>query len=79
MLVTHEYHGVPSPSCGPPLNIQIGDIVELLCADIHSSWWQVRTTDTLYHLTRCKYHSRIIPCIFLFFFIWGVGLCPHAL
>ncbi|XP_048845051.1 guanine nucleotide exchange factor VAV3b isoform X2 [Brienomyrus brachyistius] len=40
MLVTHEYHGVPSPLCGPPLNIQIGDIVELLCADIHSSWWQ---------------------------------------
>ncbi|XP_023678052.1 guanine nucleotide exchange factor VAV3b [Paramormyrops kingsleyae] len=40
MLVTHEYHGIPSPLCGPPLNIQIGDIVELLCADIHSSWWQ---------------------------------------
>uniref|UniRef100_A0A8C8GG00 Vav guanine nucleotide exchange factor 3 n=1 Tax=Oncorhynchus tshawytscha TaxID=74940 RepID=A0A8C8GG00_ONCTS len=40
MLVTRNYFGVPSPICGPPLNIQQGDIIELVCADLHSSWWQ---------------------------------------
>uniref|UniRef100_A0A8C9VN52 Vav 3 guanine nucleotide exchange factor b n=1 Tax=Scleropages formosus TaxID=113540 RepID=A0A8C9VN52_SCLFO len=42
MLVIRDYYGVPSPSRGPPLNIHIGDIVELVGADIHSSWWEVR-------------------------------------
>uniref|UniRef100_A0AAZ3NZP9 Vav guanine nucleotide exchange factor 3 n=1 Tax=Oncorhynchus tshawytscha TaxID=74940 RepID=A0AAZ3NZP9_ONCTS len=41
MLVTRSYFGVPSPMCGPPLNIQQGDIIELVCADLHSTWWQV--------------------------------------
>uniref|UniRef100_A0A8K9X857 Vav guanine nucleotide exchange factor 3 n=1 Tax=Oncorhynchus mykiss TaxID=8022 RepID=A0A8K9X857_ONCMY len=41
MLVTRNYFGVPSPMCGPPLNIQQGDIIELVCADLHSTWWQV--------------------------------------
>uniref|UniRef100_A0A8C9U1D9 Vav 3 guanine nucleotide exchange factor b n=1 Tax=Scleropages formosus TaxID=113540 RepID=A0A8C9U1D9_SCLFO len=40
MLVIRDYYGVPSPSRGPPLNIHIGDIVELVGADIHSSWWE---------------------------------------
>uniref|UniRef100_A0A673W7K7 Vav guanine nucleotide exchange factor 3 n=1 Tax=Salmo trutta TaxID=8032 RepID=A0A673W7K7_SALTR len=31
MLVTRNYFGVPSPICGPPLNIQQGDIIELVC------------------------------------------------
>ncbi|XP_036410039.1 guanine nucleotide exchange factor VAV3b [Megalops cyprinoides] len=40
MLAIRDYCGVPSPSCGPPLNIQTGDVIELICADVRSSWWQ---------------------------------------
>lgn len=36
------YSGIPSPRCGPPLSIHKGDVIELLLADLHSSWWQVR-------------------------------------
>eukprot|EP00063_Salmo_salar_P037948 XP_014012783.1 PREDICTED: guanine nucleotide exchange factor VAV3 isoform X1 [Salmo salar] len=46
MLVTRNYFGVPSPICGPPLNIQQGDIIELVCADLHSSWWQGKILST---------------------------------
>ncbi|XP_067108289.1 guanine nucleotide exchange factor VAV3-like [Osmerus mordax] len=46
MLVTRSYFGVPSPTGGPPLNIQTGDIIELLCADLHCSWWQGRILTT---------------------------------
>ncbi|KAI1891434.1 hypothetical protein AGOR_G00143780 [Albula goreensis] len=46
MLVIRNYYGVPSPVCGPPLNIQAGDIIELICADLHSSWWQGRILTT---------------------------------
>uniref|UniRef100_A0A673W7X0 Vav guanine nucleotide exchange factor 3 n=1 Tax=Salmo trutta TaxID=8032 RepID=A0A673W7X0_SALTR len=46
MLVTRNYFGVPSPICGPPLNIQQGDIIELVCADLHSSWWQGKILTT---------------------------------
>lgn len=42
MLVIRNYFGVPSPTIGPALSIQTGDIIELICADIHSPWWQVR-------------------------------------
>uniref|UniRef100_A0A7N6B5U1 Vav guanine nucleotide exchange factor 3 n=1 Tax=Anabas testudineus TaxID=64144 RepID=A0A7N6B5U1_ANATE len=42
MLVIRNYFGVPSPTSGPPLSIQTGDIIELICADLHSPWWQVR-------------------------------------
>lgn len=38
------YSGIPSPHCGPPLSIHEGDVIELLLADLHSSWWQVRVT-----------------------------------
>ena len=42
MLVIRSYFGVPSPSSGPALSIQTGDIIELICADLHCPWWQVR-------------------------------------
>lgn len=41
MLVIRNYYGVPSPAIGPVLRIQTGDVIELICADIHSPWWQV--------------------------------------
>lgn len=41
MLVIRDYFGIPSPHGGPPLGVQMGDIIELVCADPHSSWWQV--------------------------------------
>ncbi|TKS87944.1 Guanine nucleotide exchange factor VAV3 [Collichthys lucidus] len=41
MLVIRNYFGVPSPTSGPALSIQTGDIIELICADLHSPWWQV--------------------------------------
>ncbi|XP_062376631.1 guanine nucleotide exchange factor VAV3-like isoform X2 [Sardina pilchardus] len=46
MQVIRNYYGVPSPLCGPALNIQVGDVIELLCADLHSSWWQGRILTT---------------------------------
>uniref|UniRef100_A0A673G4C9 Vav 3 guanine nucleotide exchange factor b n=1 Tax=Sinocyclocheilus rhinocerous TaxID=307959 RepID=A0A673G4C9_9TELE len=39
MLVIRDYFGVPSPSGGPPLNAQIGDVIEVIYADPHSSWF----------------------------------------
>uniref|UniRef100_A0A8C2EM36 Vav 3 guanine nucleotide exchange factor b n=1 Tax=Cyprinus carpio TaxID=7962 RepID=A0A8C2EM36_CYPCA len=44
MLVIRDYFGVPSPLGGPPLNAKIGDVIEIICADPHSSWWQVPRT-----------------------------------
>uniref|UniRef100_A0A8C7KZC9 Vav guanine nucleotide exchange factor 3 n=1 Tax=Oncorhynchus kisutch TaxID=8019 RepID=A0A8C7KZC9_ONCKI len=41
MLVIRDYCGIPSPQSAPPLTIHAGDIIELICADLHSSWWQV--------------------------------------
>ncbi|XP_061568912.1 guanine nucleotide exchange factor VAV3 isoform X1 [Cololabis saira] len=46
MLVIRNYFGVPSPTSGPPLNIQTGDTIELICADLHSPWWQGRNLST---------------------------------
>uniref|UniRef100_A0A3P9P4M3 Vav 3 guanine nucleotide exchange factor b n=1 Tax=Poecilia reticulata TaxID=8081 RepID=A0A3P9P4M3_POERE len=40
MIVIRDYSGIPSPLCGPPLSIQAGDVIELMFADLHSSWWQ---------------------------------------
>lgn len=42
MLVIRNYFGVPSPTSGPALSIQAGDIIELIGADLQSAWWQVR-------------------------------------
>lgn len=44
LVVIRAYSGIPSPHCGPPLSIHEGDVIELLLADLHSSWWQVRVT-----------------------------------
>ncbi|KAJ8278018.1 hypothetical protein GJAV_G00082880 [Gymnothorax javanicus] len=46
MLAIRNYYGIPSPVCGPPLHIQSGDIIELICADLHNSWWQGRIQTT---------------------------------
>uniref|UniRef100_A0A8C7QN13 Vav guanine nucleotide exchange factor 3 n=1 Tax=Oncorhynchus mykiss TaxID=8022 RepID=A0A8C7QN13_ONCMY len=53
MLVTRNYFGVPSPMCGPPLNIQQGDIIELVCADLHSTWWQVTHRSVCFSVCMC--------------------------
>uniref|UniRef100_A0A673FU79 Guanine nucleotide exchange factor VAV3-like n=1 Tax=Sinocyclocheilus rhinocerous TaxID=307959 RepID=A0A673FU79_9TELE len=46
MLVIRDYFGVPSPLGGPPLNAHIGDVIEVICADPHSSWWQGKILTT---------------------------------
>ncbi|XP_041127021.1 guanine nucleotide exchange factor VAV3-like isoform X1 [Polyodon spathula] len=46
MQVIRNYLGVPTPFEGPPLNIQVGEIVEVIRADVHSSWWQGRILTT---------------------------------
>uniref|UniRef100_A0A673CIB7 Vav guanine nucleotide exchange factor 3 n=1 Tax=Sphaeramia orbicularis TaxID=375764 RepID=A0A673CIB7_9TELE len=46
MLVIRNYFGVPSPTSGPALTIQTGDIIELICADLHSPWWQGKILST---------------------------------
>ncbi|XP_039645911.1 guanine nucleotide exchange factor VAV3 isoform X1 [Perca fluviatilis] len=46
MLVIRSYFGVPSPASGPALSIQTGDIIELICADLHSPWWQGKILTT---------------------------------
>ncbi|XP_042353763.1 guanine nucleotide exchange factor VAV3-like isoform X3 [Plectropomus leopardus] len=40
MVVIRDYSGSPCPQCGPPLSIHAGDVIELMFADLHSSWWQ---------------------------------------
>uniref|UniRef100_A0A672LF67 Vav guanine nucleotide exchange factor 3 n=1 Tax=Sinocyclocheilus grahami TaxID=75366 RepID=A0A672LF67_SINGR len=34
MMVIRNYYGVPSPLCGPPLNIQVGDVIEVIEANV---------------------------------------------
>ncbi|XP_060778663.1 guanine nucleotide exchange factor VAV3 isoform X1 [Neoarius graeffei] len=46
MLAIRNYHGNPVPQYGPALNIQQGDIIELIRADLHSSWWQGKVLST---------------------------------
>ncbi|XP_062413751.1 guanine nucleotide exchange factor VAV3-like isoform X2 [Pungitius pungitius] len=46
MLVIRDYSGIPVPQCGPPLGIHAGDVIELMFADVHSSWWQGRILAT---------------------------------
>uniref|UniRef100_A0A3B4Y5P3 Vav 3 guanine nucleotide exchange factor b n=1 Tax=Seriola lalandi dorsalis TaxID=1841481 RepID=A0A3B4Y5P3_SERLL len=41
MVVIRDYSGLPYPQWGPPLSIHAGDVIELMFADLHSSWWQV--------------------------------------
>ncbi|XP_034559262.1 guanine nucleotide exchange factor VAV3-like [Notolabrus celidotus] len=40
MVVNQRLQWRPLPHCGPPLSIQAGDVIELMFADLHSSWWQ---------------------------------------
>ncbi|XP_058615158.1 guanine nucleotide exchange factor VAV3b isoform X2 [Onychostoma macrolepis] len=46
MLVIRDYFGVPSPPDGLPLNAQIGDVIEVIYADPHSSWWEGKILTT---------------------------------
>ncbi|XP_074477467.1 guanine nucleotide exchange factor VAV3 isoform X3 [Sebastes fasciatus] len=46
MLVIRNYFGTPCPTSGPALSIQTGDIIELICADLHSPWWQGKIMTT---------------------------------
>ncbi|XP_061587730.1 guanine nucleotide exchange factor VAV3-like isoform X2 [Cololabis saira] len=46
MVVVRDYSGIPNPSCGLPLSIHSGDVIELMFADLQSSWWQGRILDT---------------------------------
>uniref|UniRef100_A0A3Q1EW00 Vav 3 guanine nucleotide exchange factor b n=1 Tax=Acanthochromis polyacanthus TaxID=80966 RepID=A0A3Q1EW00_9TELE len=46
MVVIRDYSGIPCPECGPPLSIHAGDVIELMFADLHSSWWQGRILAT---------------------------------
>ncbi|XP_026139008.1 guanine nucleotide exchange factor VAV3-like isoform X1 [Carassius auratus] len=46
MVVIRDYFGVPSPLGGLPLNAQIGDVIEVTCADPHCSWWQGKILTT---------------------------------
>lgn len=56
MLVIRDYSGIPVPQCGPPLGIHAGDVIELMFADVHSSWWQVRVTQLMLVLSQ---HLRL--------------------
>ncbi|XP_053293131.1 guanine nucleotide exchange factor VAV3 isoform X1 [Pleuronectes platessa] len=40
MVVIRDYGGIPYPQYGPPLSIHVGDVIEVMFADLHSSWWQ---------------------------------------
>ncbi|KAF7708996.1 guanine nucleotide exchange factor VAV3 [Silurus meridionalis] len=46
MLAIRDYRGDPMPQIGPALNIQQGDIIELIRADLHSTWWQGKVLTT---------------------------------
>uniref|UniRef100_A0A8D2KTT3 Vav guanine nucleotide exchange factor 3 n=1 Tax=Varanus komodoensis TaxID=61221 RepID=A0A8D2KTT3_VARKO len=48
MQVIRNYTGIPQPfpQDGPPLHIQVGDIIELIRGDAHSLFWQGRNLAT---------------------------------
>ncbi|MFT7816024.1 guanine nucleotide exchange factor VAV3 [Arapaima gigas] len=46
VLAIRNYHGIPCPTCGPPLHIQVGDVIELTNADPHGTWWQGKILPT---------------------------------
>lgn len=46
MLVIRNYYGVPLPHGGPPLNIQVGDVIELIEANVRSCWWKGKVLAT---------------------------------
>lgn len=62
MVVIRDYSGIPSPHCGPPLSIHAGDVIELMFADLHSSWWQVRVTQLILVLSQHLWLYEKITC-----------------
>uniref|UniRef100_A0A671N7H7 Guanine nucleotide exchange factor VAV3-like n=1 Tax=Sinocyclocheilus anshuiensis TaxID=1608454 RepID=A0A671N7H7_9TELE len=38
MQVIRNYYGVPSPLCSPPLNIQVGDVIEVIEANVRKNY-----------------------------------------
>ncbi|XDV47728.1 hypothetical protein PO909_017293 [Leuciscus waleckii] len=46
MQVIRNYFCVPSPPYGPPLKINVGDVVEVMEANIRSSWWKGKVLAT---------------------------------
>ncbi|XP_049332703.1 guanine nucleotide exchange factor VAV3b isoform X2 [Astyanax mexicanus] len=46
MLVIRDYLGAPPPPGGPPLTFQVGDVIEVISADLHSYWWQGKLPET---------------------------------
>lgn len=62
MVVIRDYSGIPCPQCGPPLSIHAGDVIELMFADLHSSWWQVRVTQPLLVLSQHLWLCEKITC-----------------
>lgn len=66
MVVIRDYSGVPCPQSGPPLSIRAGDVIELMFADVKSSWWQVRvnTHDSMkkHNMSRLTRLARRTVC-----------------
>lgn len=62
MVVIRDYNGIPYPQCGPPLSIHVGDVIELMFADLHSSWWQVRVTQLILVLPQHLWLYEKITC-----------------
>uniref|UniRef100_A0A669EDI0 Vav 3 guanine nucleotide exchange factor b n=1 Tax=Oreochromis niloticus TaxID=8128 RepID=A0A669EDI0_ORENI len=46
MVVIRDYSGIPSSQCGTPLSIHVGDVIELMFADLQSFWWQGKNLAT---------------------------------
>uniref|UniRef100_A0AAR2KVP9 Vav 3 guanine nucleotide exchange factor b n=1 Tax=Pygocentrus nattereri TaxID=42514 RepID=A0AAR2KVP9_PYGNA len=46
MLVIRDYLGAPSPPGGPPLSVQVGDVIEVISANLDSCWWQGKIPTT---------------------------------
>ncbi|XP_059504190.1 guanine nucleotide exchange factor VAV3 [Stegostoma tigrinum] len=48
MQVVRRYNGTPQPpgNTGPALLMQLGDILEVICAEAHSTWWQGKNLTT---------------------------------
>uniref|UniRef100_A0A3B3CC98 Vav guanine nucleotide exchange factor 3 n=1 Tax=Oryzias melastigma TaxID=30732 RepID=A0A3B3CC98_ORYME len=65
MLAVTNYSGIPSPASGPALYIQTGDIIELICADLQSRWWEGRILATKEVGFFPSEAVRPCPCLFV--------------
>lgn len=70
MVVIRDYSGIPSSQCGPPLSIHVGDIIELMFADLHSSWWQVRVTQLNLVLSQHLWLYEKVTCYGWLGLVW---------